>query len=402
MEATLKDRIGQYVDENIIRSFLGMEKIKYSALNELFQDTGLIYEIPQYKEICMYLDAHCIFSRLLREPEYVIVSATEQMLIRNIVVGFFNVLAHYRRYLATRLKKRNSIYVLFNTEQPDYNTSMIPSFNWRIYLAYHTDAPDESYITHAIEQAWNFILKLSPYFEGIYCLTNQGVDNTAVIRRFGFDPETFYIIYAKSKYPMQLIQKNVVQLHSNRDNSKLITLKNVYTDGAYRTVSKNKKVIADASLVPSQLPLLWTLCGCSDVSVEPAKHVRQMQVAIRIANEMVQANELHPDTSIQSFLEHVSTHIRFVDKRRRCPPSLYIKVDYPLFIKRYKGLSADLSAAAITHSQWEQIQTQIYDIYDENALEELNQVLAEVTIADSNADILQIENLNLSEAQYYE
>ena len=126
MEVTLKDRIGQYVDENIIRSFLGMEKIKYSTLNELFQDTGLIYEIPQYKEICMYLDAHCIFSRLLREPEYVIVSATEQMLIRNIVVGFFNVLAHYRRYLATRLKKRNSIYVLFNTEQPDYNESLIP------------------------------------------------------------------------------------------------------------------------------------------------------------------------------------------------------------------------------------------------------------------------------------
>ena len=52
MEVTLKDRIGQYVDENIIRSFLGMEKIKYSTLNDLFKDSGLIYEIPQYKEIC--------------------------------------------------------------------------------------------------------------------------------------------------------------------------------------------------------------------------------------------------------------------------------------------------------------------------------------------------------------
>lgn len=402
MVVKLEDQIGQYVDENIVRSYLGAEKVKYATLNDLFNESGLAREIPQYKGICMYVDAHCIFSRLFREPHLIIISATEQMLIRNIVVGFFNILAHYRRYLATRLKKSNTIYVVFNTKQPDYNTLFIPSFNWATYLTYHTAAPEEAYIAHAVEQAWDFILKLSPYFEGIYCLTNQGIDNTAVIRKFGFDPEVFYLIYARSKYTMQLIQKNVAQLYSNRDNSRLITPKNVYKDGAYRTVSKNPKVIADESLIPSQLPLLWSLCGCSDVCVEPTKHIGRMQMAIRIANEMVKANELHPDTSIQSFLDHVGSHIRSVDKRRWCPPSLYIKIDYPLFIKRYKGLSAELSAAAITHSQWEQIQTQIYDIYDENALEELNEVLADVTMLSTDADILQIENLNLSEAQYYD
>lgn len=376
-------------NNSLIRYIIGASRIKYEILDQLYAGISM----SQYKMGVMYIDAHSIFYRLYKEKNLAnLYSSNQGELIRDLVVGFLNVLGHYRRYMATRMGLDNDIYVMFNREPARYNVKQYEEFNKKLYKRYNCDDPNFGFITKSVELAWQFILGLSPYFEGIYCIDNDGIDDFALMCKLGFSDDIFYTIYSKSMYGTQLIKRNVVQLFNRRDNSRLITEGTCYKKG----ILFDLKAEASEKLTPDMLPLLWTFAGCGDVSMSGTKYVQRISTILKDANKMAEENILIPGTSIQSFLDTVGDYLG--TGSNGCSMRLTIKIDRNQLIKRYRALSPQLAAAAITPDQWARITAQLYDVYDENELENLNELLAAGHV---DPELLEITNLNMSVAPKY-
>jgi len=375
--------MSMFEETSLVRYMIGASRIKFEVLDTLYQ--GI--DVSKYRMGVMYVDAHSIFYRLYRDKNIAnIYVDTKEELIRDIVVGFMNVLGHYRRYMATRLHLDNDIYVLFNCERPKYQTQYCPDFNSKLYKRYSDDNSGFEFINDALNKAWPFILGLSPYFEGIYCIDNHGIDDFSVFAKLGFQDDIFYTIYSKSMFGTQLIRKNVVQLFNRRDDSRLITKGSCYKNG----ILFDLKTKADPGLTPDMLPMIWAFSGCADVSVKTTKYIGKVSTMIRIVNQMIKTGDLVPGMSMQSFLDALPGHMP--DKK------LQLKVDRSYFIDRYRALSADMGAAAITPDQLARIVAQCYDVYNENELEHMNELLAAGAM---DPELLEITNLNMSEAIRY-
>lgn len=379
-------------NNSLIRYIIGASRIKFEVLDQLYAGINM----NQYRMAVMYVDAHSIFYRLYKERNLAnLYSTNKSELIRDLVIGFLNVLGHYRRYMATRMGLDNDIYVMFNRESPRYNEKCYEGFNKKLYSRYNPDDPNFGFISSALEISWQFILGLSPYFEGIYCIDNTGIDDFALMSKLGFADDIFYTIYSKNMYGTQLIRPNVVQLFNRRDNSRLITEGSCYKNG----ILFDLKTKASEKLTPDMLPLLWTFSGCTDVSVANTKYVQRISTMIKAANNMANDGILICGMSIQSFLDSIGDYITSNNTTSGCSIKLAIKIDRNQLIKRYRALSPQLAAAAITSDQWAKITAQLYDIYDENELEHLNDLLAS-----GNVDpmLLEITNLNMSIAPKYD
>lgn len=370
---------------SLIRYLIGASRVKYEVLENLYATIPTM----QYRMGVMYVDAHSIFYRLFREKDFSTVYADSMNeLVRDLVVGFFNVIGHYRRFMATRLQLDNDIYVMFNPDLPKWHEHYTDKNGWchDKYKRYDQKHPDYGFHAKAIRKAYSFIVGLSPYFEGIYCIDSTGIDEFALMAGMGFSDDTFYTIYSRNMYCTQFVRKNVVQLVNRRDNSRVITAGNCYSDG----VLFDKKTEASDKLTPDMLPLIWTLGGCSDVGVKPSAVVSGLSPAIRIANKMAETGDLVPGMSIQSFLDvagqYVKSKVAFQSERKTLE-------------RRYKVLSAHMAGAAITADQVAKVKAMCYDVFGETELEQLNEMLA---LGEVDPELLEIQNLNMSEAVQYD
>ena len=149
----------------------------------------------------------------------------------------------------------------------------------------------------------------------------------------------FYTIYSKSMFATQLLRGDVVQLYNRRDDSRLITKGTCYKNG----ILYELKTKADPEMTPDMLPMLWAFAGCGDVSVKTTKYIGKISTMIKIANQMIKTKDLIAGMSMQSFMDALPAHMP--DKK------LQLKVDRSYFIDRYRALSAEMGAAAITSGQ---------------------------------------------------
>ena len=149
---------------------------------------------------------------------------------------------------------------------------------------------------------------------------------------------------------------------------------------------KDVKYRTDAKITPDMLPLFWSLLGLRDVCVDGTDYISTLPQMLRIATKLIDKGQLPPGTSIQSFLDLMKDQ---VDKNKR----IEFRTDISWLENRYKGLSAHLAGAAITSDQMARVVAQCYDLYDETALEELNQKLVDSSM---NPETLSLENLNMS------
>ena len=196
---------------SLIRYLIGASRVKYEVLENLYATIPTM----QYRMGVMYVDAHSIFYRLFREKDFSTVYADSMNeLVRDLVVGFFNVIGHYRRFMATRLQLDNDIYVMFNPDLPKWHEHYTDKNGWchDKYKRYDQKHPDYGFHAKAIRKAYSFIVGLSPYFEGIYCIDSTGIDEFALMAGMGFSDDTFYTIYSRNMYCTQFVRKNVVQL----------------------------------------------------------------------------------------------------------------------------------------------------------------------------------------------
>lgn len=372
----------------MVRYLIGASRIKFSILEELYKDV----DPSRYKLMVMYIDAHSIFYRLYREKAIGIITTEDiPMLVRDIVIGFWNVIGHYRRFIATRLRLDNDIFVMFNRKKSAYHNELIDGYNEKVIDRYRADNKDYQVLNVVIEQAWEFICSLSPYMEGIYCLQNDGIDDFALMQRIGLDnPDYYYTIFSRNAYTFQFIKPNVSVLYGKRDNSYLVTDKNWVTDGVLH--DKKSDGVSQVLLTPNMLPLAWAFVGCPDVSVKHSKHVSMMPFILRKMTTLAEAEDLFPGISFDSFLEIIKDHLN--------TSRMAIKADKDNLSDRYKAFSGYLSAASISKDKMLKIVAQCNDVFNENELERLNALLAE---GSNDPDVLDLTNLNMSEGirNYY-
>lgn len=365
-------------EQSLVRFLIGANCVKYDILDELYREINK----TDYRMAVLLVDAHSVFGRLYHDKRIAsfYAGAREEM-IRDLVVGFLNVLGHYRRYMASRLGLDNDIYVVFNRKKPTYNDTYCRGFNETRIERYDPSDPDFGFTTQALTTAWEFIQGLAPYFEGIYCLDNSGIDDYAVFGRMEFDnPDTLVTMLSTNVYGTQLLSKNWVMLHPKRDRSYLITRKTCYKKGILRDL----KYEASELLTPEMLPLYWSLVGCRDVNVPNLKLVSPRNL-IDGMGQMAADGYLTKETTISGFLENVGTYVSLSVPQLKSSKS---RIE-----DRYKALSARMSALAITSSQLARITAQIYDLENQNELEQLNEILVQGRL---DPEIINLENLNMA------
>ena len=108
-----------YMNESMIKYLVGSTMIKYEQLDELFKDIQIAND-----QVVIHLDAWHIFKRFFRDDiTHFFTTVPEEILVQEIVVGFINIIAHYRKYVAANLHKDNVILVYFNPGKSIYHTA---------------------------------------------------------------------------------------------------------------------------------------------------------------------------------------------------------------------------------------------------------------------------------------
>lgn len=367
-------------ESSMIRYLIGRARIKYTVLDQLFRS---VY-IPQ-PGIVMCVDASSILYRLYRTRDLdMIYSVDPNVIIKDLVISFLNTLAHYRRYMMTRLNKTNDIIVFFNRTAPDYQTMIYPDYRKSWYKLVSPKHPDFGPLTAIVEEAFNFIQGLVPYFEGIYVIDNIGVDDYTAMYHMINSPKYqnwYTLIFSRNMLTTQMIDSSCSVLYNKRDDSYMITNGTVFKNG----ILKGRKTGASENLTPKMLPFIWTLGGCSDIDLKKSKFANGVVDAVKMINPIADQRLLQDDMSIQGFLKEFAKITKDHQMELRSIPDQ--------LINRYRLVNLQFTEAALTDSQKINIWKSCIDLYDQFGLEEINDRLAMIG---SSEELLEITNLNMS------
>ena len=374
-----------YRQDSVMRYLIGASRVKYVVLDSLFR--GMC--IPG--GVVFHIDAHSIFYRLFRNKNLSdIMAIDDDIIVKDIVVNFINVLAHYRMYAATKLHATNDIIVYFNTKCPIYQKSLFPDYRHKEYDKYDSENKDYGKLWELTKLAFSFIANMCQYFNGIYVIENDNIDDYSAMYHFiNVDKynEAMHIIFSRNILTTQLINSKVIQLYPKRDNSYLITMDTVFTNG----VLKDRKFKQSEKLTPSMLPLAWTLAGCQDICMPSSDYVRGIVDVLKVCNKLADDNMISENMSIQEFLKTYSTQV--INGKiilRSVPKEL---------VDRYRVLNIPLAYKALSTDQIQKLAKNYYDLFDQNMLEQMNELLSNIN---SNSDLLEITALNMDTGIIYE
>lgn len=377
-------------NNSIVRYVIGSSRIKYEVLNEICKPINP----KKYQMCCMLIDAHAIFDRLYRPDNINLIDTTLEQTVADIVINLMNVIGHYRRYIATRFQLDNDIFVSYNREPPRYQTELFPMFYEKRFSRRYDDK--YKFITNAIDQAWSFICMISNYFEGIYCIDLPEVDEFAtLVKASDFDklsPAVLKLVFAKNPYSHQILRDDRTFIISEkRDYSVLLSRENYFNLGITKDI-KNRDEIVEF-LTPNILPIIWTMCGLKECSVGPSPFVKSggPNGICKIAVKIMKHDRYNADTiSLKEFLRVMPDYYKI--------DYIQIAPRYPTLERRYRVLDYRLAAAAITPSQYSKIRSQLIDLFDENELEKMNELLADRKV---DPELFELMNLNMSYGEKY-
>lgn len=370
-------------ERSLIRNIIGCSRIKYSVLDEIIQNEHINFQ--QYKHAVLLVDAHCVFKRLYRDRDLQSIYADSQNeLIMDLVVGFMNVLGHYRRYFVLHQHIDLDIYVSFNRVAPHYQCDLVPY--WKEDQVNRYQNPAHQIMNSAIEKAWEFIISICSYIDGIYAIDAPGVDDSVALGYIihGMPQNTIGFIFSKSVHMLQILDTSngipIYQLINHRDNSVLVSK----DDCIKRVVLKDCKRVPHEKIQPAHLPMLWTLAGCADVNIKIRGNISRI---VHYTNEMLNANP-----EIDLYQLGITDYIHMVEKAIISRKGEPVLVRYKPLVHRYKALSVDLGIKALTMADTTKLRMNLYDRYDQVGLEKINDLLSQMS---SNPNLLELENLNM-------
>ena len=368
---------------SMIHYLIGRSRIKYTILDEIFHS---VY-IPKENHLVFHVDASSILYRLYREKDLdTIQSVSYDVAVKDLVISFMNMIGHYRRYFITRLGMGNSIMIYFNHSQPAYQTMIFEDYRKSWYNLLKGKNPVFDGVNHLITDAMNFIASLVPYFDGIYLISSDGVDDytaMAHVMKSNRYRDCYHLIFSRNMLTTQLINPNCSVLYNKRDDSFLISNGTVFKNG----ILKGRKTGASENLHAQNLPFIWCVGGCSDIDLKASKFANGVADAVKLINPMADSGFFSGQVSIQSFLKEFG-------KYTKKGSSVELKMIPEGMVNRYRILNLDLCEAAMTDAQKINLWKSHIDLYDQNGLEEINDRLSDINASEQ---LLEITNLNMSE-----
>lgn len=376
--------------------FTGSACIRFERLDELFK------EVEVSDHVVYHIDAESILFRLYRKRTLGMLSHSErEYLVVDLVIGFMNVLAHYRLYTASRLQAKSTILIYWNYILPEYQKSYYKNYRKNYYEKYDFHHPDYSMINTVIFSAMKMIRNMVQYIDHIYWISNENIDTFTVmyyiLHNTKFRKSKYTnILFTRNVFATQMIDHHIYQLYQRKqydpedpthkiDTSFLIHPGNVYKNGIFYGHK-----ISDIKEIPTEfLPIIWSVSRCSDIDVKPLGLYKTINSAYDIVRKLYEKEVLDPQDTIQQFLSKYKEH---VPKKKR---EAVVELEEDI-IRYHKFLSLEIASYSIQKQQRTQLFHDWVDLYDQPALEKINEVLA--FHYDSPAqNLINFQALNLTE-----
>ena len=398
----MNDKYTYDSNASITTRVIGTTAIRYEYLEDIMEP--VIDKIRKNEKIIFHVDLEGILYGLYRKKDLpAIMESDYDTLVKDIVVGVINVLAHYRKYFASYIGVDNEVFVYWNYKLPGYQGAYYPDYRSSTYEKYSKKNIDFGVVYQATRQAAEMISNLLQYVEGMYWVDNAKYDTyTAIAYTMGTKKYSkyYHLIFSRTMILSQLVGKRVAQLVHGRQRdvdengvaqytskgSYLITTANVYKKAFF--TSKQKPW--DIQLPTYYVPIVWTLSKYSDMGVnklvfgkvpDTIHHLEILYLGKKIGDES------NIRTVVEALIEDAP---KFFPKDKDEQEVVIQKA-----IDRYKVLNLKLAAKGISKAQVLSMYRGVVDLYDQNALEKLN---SQLTAEDARSTILDIAALNQSYA----
>lgn len=360
---------------NMIKLIINASRIKYTVLDELLKPIKI-----QQSTINFFIDMSCIFRKIYQNKNnvYELFHNTDEF-VMDIVIAILNTVAHYRRYLYTRLGKSNRIFLVYNTQIPAFQKSLLIHYGEKVYPMYQTNHPDFGAMNHAIQKAIHFIQEIVPYIEDVFFIENQKVEELVTMSYIMGCEEVkndFHIILTRNPMVYQMLDDRCVSLYPKRDESKLIT------SNTWATFETSKIQYTPPAFRTNFVPIFLAIRGIKERNISPV-YLRGITQIFKLFEKLESGHYLGERFSLQTFLDSIS----IIQKNKERLPT---DNDIILMKRMYRAFHIPSGVAAMTTVQYNTILTSIYNIYDQTGLEQLNELLIQTN------DILSLQDLNMA------
>lgn len=351
---------------------IGASRIKFSVLDELFEKVTL----PPGK-VNLIIDGYAMWRRLY-QPEFAadIDRNDTDVFVQEFVSSSLNTIAHYRRYLVTRMHRNNRIFIVWNRSCPDYQISLLDTYGESYFDKFFPDDHVFGALNKAMRKSIEFLKEMVQYFEGVYYLDTDGIDDHVAVKIIKDEyPKDGFILYTKNELWLQHCDHKTVVIRPNRDDSKFIT---------EDTISKflfRKQKYDGENIDADNIRHLFALSGASVRDIEPVSGYRLVSISKAI-DKMVKKDVYLPDMNIRNFIETLNGFVK----------RPYTESEMEDAEKNFKCIDAKLSLAAVPKGRIKKVLQSRIDLYDAVGLQELND-----TFEDAE-DVINISDLNLTDA----
>lgn len=398
---------------NLFKYTIGAAMIRFETLDTLFKDVKI-----KADRIVLHVDANAIFCRCYQEATArALARSDSNWSVMSCVVAFMNVLAHYRKYCAYKLTRSNTIIVTYDVALTDYQSRLYPKYRSARIPQYDTDHQVYGEMNKIFRKAYKYIQSICSYFEGIYCIDYDiGVDSltvAAIMRNDERFQDAYHLLFTRNLSATQLINKSTAILFNQREKSSLIQEDNCFRDGVLRDCSSGIKNKCAPVLSPSMVPYVCTLGGCHNI-FDSSAVVRNIGEAAKLVVTLLESGLITKSVSIKSFLETLEKYKGSKQKKPKKKVTTkkrihYIDINTPVrdpdiqesfeftpevyndLLNRYRVFSIPLSSMAVTKNQIIKIYRRCIDLFDQNYLENMNDILA---MLGGEAPLLEIGALN--------
>lgn len=436
-------------DVSLLKYTIGTSMIRYETLDEIF--SPLKEYIRSYPDVVFHFELTAALCRCYQSSKndglMNSISRMDPNLLRiQLVISILNVVAHYRKYLTFKLRCKNTIVITYDGELSDYQKHYFPELR-EDRMSKYSQTESGGYYSEfnmAVRDAYRYLQAMCAYFEDIYCIDyDLGVDSatiTELVRRDEKYEKSFHILFTRNPIVYQLCDKNTIVLFNKRDKSKILGIGNAIADGIGADQKMSASVKEKLIHIPAKMiPHIIMLGRVAKVSKTVPEFNWDFGDIINVLDILIREKYISTDISPIALIEEIESFIeRYLKNRereakirkKRKPKHKYKplnigmrfqqemaqqkinekpKTDMPFrisgkivitdtvykkLLERYKACCVPIMAAAVSEPQKLRIHSRMYNLFDQNYLESVNDILSDIS---SQVDLIELTALNCSD-----
>lgn len=337
----------------MIDPIFNMFKTKFVVMDEL----NLLRKDVDRVDIYINLESVMKVIMSPRINNFLMTTVDKNLFKINMMSNIVNLAQHYRLY-CRKHKKDSRIFLFWNYPKSDYkNSEYIAGFReYYNHKMFRNEGCE--YIYRNFTECLNFMNKLFSYVNQVYLINGDSIDSSVVpylvedkIYHSRDDDSIQKIIVSNSKYDFQYVNYGFTVLETNKDSSLVITQDNVID------ILKSKMNVRNVELSSPHtlLPFIISLLGDKYRSIPKLSGVGLSSILKMVTKAL---DGLLITESTQD-IEMLSNIIAETYRGQ--------------FIKNYLSTYIPRQSDEVTPLELHNIELQIMDKFDDNALEYINE-----------------------------